>query len=195
MRKCDGSQPCPTCVKYDYDCFYDSHPKRKARPFGLSVEVPRREIPSADSPHASAKDDEAKSKSHLQAIMANSGALFAQSLGLKTESQPAPRLQLFAWNLGVRYEEVSWFTPLQITDILTYSEMNELASTYFAEIDPVYQFISRETVDGMVSDRWLQQQPNEYDSILCGIAALGCLFKERNLVEPQLVQSARVFLE
>ncbi|PYH81860.1 hypothetical protein BO82DRAFT_354323 [Aspergillus uvarum CBS 121591] len=79
--------------------------------------------------------------------------------------------------------------------------MTSLASIYFVQITPVNDFLSRaEVVEDIVECRNDPVSCSAVDSLLLGIAALGCLFDngrqtKGSELERQLVYSARVTRE
>jgi hypothetical protein len=105
---------------------------------------------------------------------------------------------MFAWNLGLRSEATNtsslWST---IVDLMSLEEMSDLASVYFAEVHPVYGFIDRFSIRNMISARWtLELRSDISDAILCGIAALGCLFSDKkDNLEAQLIHISQLMLE
>lgn len=73
-----------------------------------------------------------------------------------------------------------------------------LAQVYFDKLDPCYGFIDRRQFSERLNSRWTSAPtPSVYDSVLAGVAALGCLFSQRSctVTELHLVQSARSTLD
>ncbi|KAI9924473.1 hypothetical protein MW887_007100 [Aspergillus wentii] len=148
---------------------------------------------------------------HLSSLDANSGAAFVRRLGLKIDSANAPRLHLFAWNVGARIPPPSSpLSPASLTpaaapvvDIISQNELRSLAAVFFEKVDPGYGFIDRDHFLRQVSRRWLPSSSEcalpegPYDSVLCGLASFGFLFSRRQATtkELQLVESARIILE
>ena len=140
----------------------------------------------------------------LQLIEANSPAVFVRELGLKIDASAAPQLRHYSWNLRyVADEELEYVEPCQLTEILTVDRMRQLADVYFVEVHPVYSFVDRQCVDQLIVSKWphdrnTSRNDSRSDSLLSGIAALGCLFsKEENNhhLESRLVQIHRISLE
>ncbi|CAF9939767.1 hypothetical protein IMSHALPRED_001624 [Imshaugia aleurites] len=76
--------------------------------------------------------------------------------------------------------------------------MKSLAQVYFDKVDPCYGFIDHRHFFERLDRRWKPPlTPSIYDSILGGVAAIGCLFSQRNatITELHLVRSARSSLE
>lgn len=195
-RKCDGNQPCGACVRFEYECTYKTPANKKRKTVepdqapplpSPPVHVEKEVKPLAASPH------------HLQSLEANSGAAFLRRLALRLDPKSAPRMHTFSWNafLGARRESQS---PVSrpITEMLSRDEMSNLNTIYFDKLDIIYGFIDRDWVSRIIQNRWsgLTYDPSE-DAVLCGIAAIGCLFSE---VEPSpleldLIETARFILE
>lgn len=147
---------------------------------------------------------------HLNSTEANSGAVFARKLGLKIDPDLAPKLNMFAWNLGLRHQSPLPSTSLSsagatvsIVDIITLDEMRFLTAVYFEKIDPYYPFLDRKELSCRTTEMWLPSTSTApasftpYEAILCGVAALGSLFsrRENNNTENQLLETARSILE
>lgn len=201
-RKCDGHQPCGTCVRFEYDCTY-SGPSRGKRPSKEESQI--QDVSLASGPRSETSSQRevvapaAPQPNATRSIEANSGATFLTRLALRLDPKSAPRLHTFAWNafLGSRK---AGYTPasLPITSMLSLATMQQLALVYFQKVDPTYGFLDRQDVERHIERRWegLDAGPMQ-DAILCGIAALGCLFSHVEAVkmEHDLVESARLILE
>lgn len=215
-RKCDGNEPCITCTDWGYDCFYEARDTRGRTPRGPgSVLVPpctpsrdpavqrrsSRSIPEA--PVTASAEAEPDNRGVVRRLEANSGAAFVRKLGLKIDPTRAPKLSLFGWNVGARKLSSSLETAsppaLSIVDITSLSHMRSLAQTYFEQVDPCYGFIDKEQFLQRLSTRWASSpdSPSSYDSVLAGVATLGCVFSQRNatMAEIHLVRSARSDLD
>ena len=188
-RKCDGNFPCSYCHRLDHECFYG--PTRRSKKTAHRLGQHSTDINSPESPDYDGKDPQ------LQLLEANSPAVFVRQLALKMNATNAPILNCYAWNLGFDREIACLPQVSCITEILSLSEMHELAAIYFAHVAPVYDFVDRAEVDEAIIKRWSNGFPyDQADSMLLGIAALGCLFGHRSAgVEMQLVHSARIVLE
>lgn len=223
-RKCDGREPCVTCTTWGYECFYESRRTRRAR-LGTpqaarqdSVTTP----PAANSvgPHV---DPVARPQS-LQSIAsapstvgvasgtdngglvrrleANSGAAFVRKLSLKIDPTKAPKLNLFGWNLGARLLssqlDADAAPILPVVEITSLEHIKSLAQAYFHKVDPCYGFIDQRQFFERLDIRWKTPLiASIYDSVLAGVAAIGCLFSQRRatMTELHLVRSARSSLD
>lgn len=195
-RKCDGFKPCTTCSDWGYDCYYESQPRHKPRVAQNLLPDP---VPRSKSPQQ--KDAAPDAHGLVRRREANSGAAFVRRMGLKIDPVKAPKLSLFGWNIGKR-ELSSAFDginpSLPITEITSLEHMRRLAQVYFEKVDPCYGFIDRRRFFERLETRWQSTLMNDlYDSVLGGVAALGCLFSQRNMTttELYLTESARSTLE
>ncbi|EPE32146.1 Zn2/Cys6 DNA-binding protein [Glarea lozoyensis ATCC 20868] len=199
-RKCDGGEPCTTCVEWGYDCSY----KNDSKPGTLPA-------PEQDSTHYSGKQNSvlpevaepgpAASGASVMAqhLEANSGAAFVRKIGLKIDPTRAPKLSLFAWNVGVR--ELSFgFNPIatqHIREITSLKQIKVLTQVYLEKLDPCYGFIDRLDFEERLEIHWnAPASMDVYDSVICSIAAIGCLFSQRNatITELQLANTAQSIL-
>lgn len=200
-RKCTGDQPCSTCAQAGVECIYSAAPKKRARSSSLyrpSLSVPDDQRPALDGYSALQPRVTGESNS----LEANSGAAFVRKLGLRIDPAHAPRLHLFAWNVGERRRSpgrsAATLTPSIITKIVSQEEMQRLTGIFFDRIHACYNFLEKETVSARIAKRWSMNPPDQsYDTVLCGVAALAHLFSHREIVAPELelVETARIQLE
>ncbi|KAK6840395.1 hypothetical protein PG995_016149 [Apiospora arundinis] len=208
-RKCDGHDPCKMCSDFGYDCHYQvrqmsssqspalpasalPHPATRPPALPHTVAVPGQGPSAGVSPSA---HDGLRRR-----VEANSGATTVRRLGLKMDPTRAPRLNLFGWNIGSRNlsSNIPTTTVIPITDITSLDHMKVLAQVYFDKLDPCYGFIDKQQFFLRLESRWESgSESSVYDSVLGGVAALGCLFSQRNATatELHLVQSARSILD
>ncbi|KAK8018892.1 hypothetical protein PG991_008082 [Apiospora marii] len=209
-RKCDGRDPpCSTCSQWGYECSYQvrqsssstSQPPAQASPRPPSVVSGPLRFDVVTPTTCATPDTAASAHDGLRRrVEANSGATTVRRLGLKMDPTRAPRLNLFGWNIGARQlsSAIPAATALQITEITSLDHMEVLAQVYFDKLDPCYGFIDRRQFFERLNSRWTSEpRPRVYDSVLAGVAALGCLFSQRNctVTELHLVQSARSTLD
>lgn len=146
-------------------------------------------------------DQSQEAQTRIQSLEANSGAAFVRKMALGIDPANAPRLRLFAWNLFLGSRR-SNHTPTSrpIVEILSWSEMEELARLYFAKVDPCYGFIEHDSFERRMRARWTNlnnTEPVAFDAVLCGIAALGFLFSRRDVIDAELdlIETAKSVLE
>ncbi|KAG6363357.1 hypothetical protein INS49_008454 [Diaporthe citri] len=202
-RRCDGDEPCLTCTDWGYSCYYEpGHRRRTSQAVGQVTPGP----PSVGSQslHQNASEPGAAESNHIglvRRLEANSGAAFVRNLGLKIDPTKAPKLNLFGWNIGARQVSSQMSTtasPLSVVEITSLEHMKFLAQVYFDKVDPCYGFIDQEHFFANLTTRWESPQTSSvYDSVLGGVAAIGCLFSQRNatITELHLVRSARACLD
>ena len=186
-RKCDGQDPCITCTQWGYECYYETRQ-------GQATPDPPARPTLAPS---TAESDQSRL---VQRLEANSGAAFVRKLGLKIDRTKAPKLNLFGWNTGARQlsSPLNAASALPIIEITSLEYMKSLARVYFDKVDPCYGFIDHHQFFERLDIRWKSPlTPSIYDSVLGGIAAIGCLFSQRyvTITELHLVRSARSSLD
>ncbi|OJJ68660.1 hypothetical protein ASPBRDRAFT_33246 [Aspergillus brasiliensis CBS 101740] len=213
-RKCSGDQPCTTCAQFGSDCHYDlqSRRKRDARLFQLQSAAPAGSAAATDAAHPQRHEPKIspeETAARLSSLDANSGAAFARRLGLKVDPTNAPKMHLFAWNVGARHLPPPPMPPpstpkaVPIVDTISQDEMRALVAIFFDRVDPCYPFIDRDNLLRQVSRRWLPPTADSallygpYDAVLSGVAAFGYLFSRRqaSATELQLAETARLILE
>ncbi|OOF92158.1 hypothetical protein ASPCADRAFT_210568, partial [Aspergillus carbonarius ITEM 5010] len=211
-RKCSGDQPCTTCAQFGSDCHYDlqSRRKRDARLFQLqSAPVDSTTLNGTHARPTEPKISPEETAARLSSLDANSGAAFARRLGLKVDPTNAPKMHLFAWNVGIRHPLPPSMPPsstpkaVPIVDSISQDEMRSLVTVFFDKVDPCYGFIDRDQLLRQVSRRWLPVASDSalpygpYDAVLSGVAAFGYLFTRRQAcpTELQLAETARLILE
>ncbi|KXL46868.1 hypothetical protein M433DRAFT_23721 [Acidomyces richmondensis BFW] len=205
-RKCDSGNPCSSCLRFEYDCYYHSIGQRRRNehhrpPGNNNVLSPSQVATTAGSTVGSTARPPDINQAQLQSLEANSGAAFVRKLALGIDPVNAPRLHLFAWNLFMGKRTKADYQPRvrPISEILSRAAMESLAMIYLDKVDPCYGFIDREMLARRLSARWTAQHSeiDAYDAVLCGIAALGFLFSRRIAVEMEMdvVETAKHILE
>ncbi|KAJ5665075.1 transcriptional regulator family: Fungal Specific TF [Penicillium maclennaniae] len=220
-RKCSGERPCTTCVQAGVDCHYSAARARNAPvPCIIGVYLhstsARYRMDGPITPPVSTAGSAASpvprvNESHGvgHSLEANSGAAFVRKLGLRIDPARAPRLHLFAWNVGERRVSSAVASPITspapITEIISQDEMQRLAVIYFEKVDPCYAFLDRKSVFDHIVQRWSKaptranesREIQDYDAVLCGMAAFGLLFSQREIMptERQLIDTAHKLLE
>ncbi|KAF4624024.1 hypothetical protein G7Y89_g14153 [Cudoniella acicularis] len=200
-RRCNGEDPCATCVRYEYICQYDGISRRKRRR-QKSLHNPTKEL----DPHV--QSDPPKEVDEGNALQGSSTANekvredftpneeLLKVLSQRTGAPNFREQRLPAWNLGIDVERAE-LQP-RITNIIPLYEMKVLAKTYFEVIHPAFAFLNRDVVDKKLAFRWLNRNEDDYqDPILCGIATIGSLFSAdcRSNREAALMNCAKTLLE
>ncbi|KAJ5654378.1 hypothetical protein N7490_001381 [Penicillium lividum] len=189
-RKCDGLDPCSTCSEWGYVCHYEI---LQRKPHSKSpTSNSHRELQSPPQTTAGPSTVDPDQSGLVRRLEANSGAAFMRKLGLKIDPAKAPKLNLFGWNIGSR-KLSSTALPnllnqaLSVVDITSLEHTIALAQIYFDKVDPCYGFIDRQEFFKRLEARWISPLgPDVYDSVLSGVAAIGCLFSQRNATISEL---------
>lgn len=197
-RKCNGRNPCITCMSWGYECFYEHQSEPKTSRFSETSRPTLQDEPRAE--RLNQGREPAELQGVIRSMEANSGAAFIRRMGLKVDPANAPKLNLFGWNIGPR-QLPSGSGPIcayPIVDILSRTALESLASVYFSKVHPCYGFIDRQQFYERVDARWGSPLArDQYDSVLSGVAALGSLFSELSptITELHLVEAARSILD
>ncbi|KAK2594834.1 hypothetical protein QQS21_007462 [Conoideocrella luteorostrata] len=206
-RRCDGSRPCGTCVRFEYDCvFQQGKPRKERKQRRAETAAPQKTPVPEASPKGTATSGVVYATlstiaPHNQArsLEANSGSAFVRKLALRLDPKKSPRMHTFAWNAFLGSRQTQHGAVVQsITSLVSQERMQDLTAVYFQQVDPTYGFIDRQQIEQQIRLRWTTQIVQEMqDAVLCGIAALGCLFSkvQSDKIEPDLVETARNLLE
>lgn len=200
-RRCDGNEPCNSCTRYDYECYFAAHRRKKSAK--IKPRTPSRPSASSQSPQsvtASAvpiSPAETRTGNHDERSMeANSGVLFPHILGLKLNPASAPKVQGFGWNLGIHYHHSR--SQKSMVWIISKREWQCLFDIYLQRIHRVYGFLDTRIVLAKSCRRWEDPDAtNAYDHVLCGIAALASLFSPERTDDRErlLLECAKDILE
>lgn len=197
-RKCNGDEPCITCSEWGYECYYETR-QRKPRTASQPAPDAQPELQSSPKTTVGPSPIDPDQSGLVRRLEANSGAAFVRKLGLKIDPAKAPKLNLFGWNIGTRKLSAQSIptSALSIIEITSLEHMKSLAQVYFDKADPCYGFIDRRNFFERLEARWLSPLvPDIYDSVLSGVAAIGCLFSQRHatVTELHLVRTANCCL-
>ncbi|PNP58344.1 hypothetical protein THARTR1_01859 [Trichoderma harzianum] len=194
-RKCVGGNPCETCVSWGYECHFNGEKEKRHvseresdRP---TLDAARREQQSLDA--------EQERDTVVRRVEANCSAAFVRNMSLKINPTSAPRFSLFGWNTGARQPSTPGdaFTPLAI-NMTSLQHIEALAQVHFDKVNCCYGFIDRQCFFKRLKTRWqTPSEPQMFDAILTGVAALGSLFSQRTVttIESQLVAKSRSILD
>lgn len=212
-RKCDGKEPCSSCSRYIYECYYGT-PEGPGFPARKKPTESTSKSKGAAQGHGSTQsqdtgssqyDSPTKSRDPQDGILdpvtkrfsaASSGVAFPRMLGINIDAEDAPRLHSFAWNLGMRNELQTAHTD--ITQLVSFAVLQRLAAVYFEHIHPIYGFLSQERFAQKAIDRWSNTAAaDDFDLVCCGVVALGSLFlpEPSHVQEAELMQHARMSLD
>lgn len=106
---------------------------------------------------------------------ANAGNRFPQLLSkMLSPSESLPKMQSFAWNLGVRETVPSFLPFFNVADIIPEADALHYTERFFEMVHPHYGFIDQEEFTEILHKRWANvREPNSYDAVVCGVIALG----------------------
>lgn len=215
-RKCDGQNPCASCIKYEYNCVYE----RPAKEDGLNDSATQAFDATFDnasstgglsSPNhmSSTIRSTQKAPQHIgrkqgfldpqKSRYSNneSSVSFPRALALRLETSNLPRLHAFAYHAGVRPEPA--FTQVRILkSLISLSQSRDLVGKYEATVHRMFGFLDLEMFNNQLDTYWTgNSQDNAFEAILCGVIALGSLFSGllTEQVEAKIVEHAKSLLE
>ncbi|TGO81293.1 hypothetical protein BPOR_1222g00020 [Botrytis porri] len=204
-KRCDGSEPCATCIRYGYECHYELGPRKRRRHTLKDHDTDVSQSHSSPDASIHHRDERERADSESAHVPHTSGAkdtnlwgkAFAASLALKLDAGKLSKPHL-AWNLGLK-DEQSYAQP-PITRVIGQAEMQRLANHYFDTTHQIFGIFKRDLFDRKIVERWgllNLENSDPHDPILCGVAALGSLFSGGNPspAEAQLVELAKMALE
>lgn len=198
-RKCDGGFPCGMCHSYGYECIYSDEIKplaplsrRPMHPKQSTVET-NAPVYGSQSPvesHLHNNDISTPSRS-IQRVTTHRGILdqsksrymslhsavaFPRSLGLELQSENPPRLHSFAWNCGIRSEELP--NPHgTLSHLVTEEEYHRFTAMYFSIVHPLFDIIDCERFKQSAESYWEDScKVSAFGAVLGGVIALGSFF-------------------
>lgn len=199
-KKCDRSGTCVTCSEWSCECSAETQPANRLRSTKQTIlPDPRSEF--LLEPPIQAQENGLPSAHRLvQRLGTASGVSFVKRLCVNINLTKIPRSSLFGWNIGARQlsSRVNTPSPLALVDITSLEHMRALVQVYFNKVDPYYRFVDRQLFFERLDVRWQSPLGREsYDSVLAGVAAIGCLFSQQKItvIELLLVTLARSNME
>ncbi|KAI9743214.1 MAG: hypothetical protein M1818_003060 [Claussenomyces sp. TS43310] len=129
---------------------------------------------------------------------ADSAVAFPRRLGFQLGVPERPRLHSFAWNVGSRPVEPSSLPGSRILEMITFQDLQIYSSIYFSTIHEVFGFLDRAAFERRVCSYCNAQEPDlGFDSVICGVVALGSFFAGSNTChcESDIVEQGRLLLE
>jgi hypothetical protein len=173
------------CVNFNYECHYRLVPRRRRGNSGKAEASDRKHSTdktgdTISTPEQLAPDsngDDANDGHFASTLESNSGSAFVRKFAMNVDPSNVPTSQMLGWNifLGERQTPLSRI-PESITSLLSFEAMRDLSNIYFTKVDPCYGFVDRSNIDQAIVRRWLPNADTSYDAILCGLAAVGCLY-------------------
>ncbi|KAJ5108954.1 hypothetical protein N7456_005629 [Penicillium angulare] len=192
-RRCDGHDPCSSCVRYDYTCEYLSRSTRRSNKFDsgrTSFKAAPDQLLSKDNEDCNVYSTPNPSK-HVDFSSATS---FPRMLGQELSQGGDMRVQMASWNLGLRDDAYS--TIPDITALLSLDEMDSLTNSFLEKVNNVYAIFEPQLLAQAISIRWGDSGfPGYQDCIFYGVAALGSLFTNCHDKERELVQYGKDTLD
>lgn len=183
-KRCDGTQPCATCVRFQYECYFSLESQSRLK--RARIEVPTQEQPTDDVDGPSSKiRPEAQqhaertgrqTKRSREAISyAGFNRILSNRLQGQRESDQSDHPKAFAPFSGVSTGGEPNLTNT-LTSALSMEQMQRLAASFTESVHPVYTFIRPIVAQEAIASRFASMGTGSHDIVLLGIAALGSLF-------------------
>lgn len=196
-RKCNGSEPCETCVGYGYDCHYndnDDRPKNRTKHSNGNADDASQRIsgnsgtrlasptvftpPEHVPPKCTAQSPPKGVIDAFKSRYVGSGSAISCPLLLSREfnSLEPLRLHSYAWNTGFRKDGAPDINH-NLRTMMTLEDIRRLCAIYFKEIHPTMGFLDQIQIDQKAAQHWKgDSQGTAFEAIICGICTLGSLF-------------------
>jgi hypothetical protein len=212
--KCDGQDPCEACVGYGYDCVYVERQHHRSNAVARSpVKDAALTAEMAPDPPLEPKDDgpymatesivtDPEVEHYLLRSLktrytsAYSAIAWPKALGASLDMPDPPRLQSYAWNPGNR-REPKVVPQNNLTNIITLDEMKRYSDVFFNEVNPIFGVVNRQIFIKKSDELWiLHKRGTDFESVTCGIVALGSYFSPVPLpAEAEVVEHGRLLLD
>lgn len=173
-RKCNGLDPCQSCVRYEYRCYFSS--TADLEPQHLPSNAPDRHVSrvgdtlQSQPPRPVSEDHRSIPITlHEQQQRGRAAPFTKQTAGGPQDQY----LKADSWNLGVRVDAA---LDKSIVDLVSYHDACRLAGVFFRTIHPVFRLIDQEALTRILEDRWSRRSARDYDVVISGVIALGSLF-------------------
>lgn len=193
-RKCDGAFPCDVCVGYGYECRYTHYSNRSRR---NSVQVqpslqssyldgPVVDEPALPPPLLTPPGVPQLPKQSEQVNDGNNGLpvvsstylgrhsaqAFPRFIGLQMQAQVLPKLQPFAWNMGVGQKPVLKVRKA-LCSLITLDETTKQLGSFFRSNFPACSFLSLPTLISRCERHWVgHDQGLPFEALICGVIGL-----------------------
>lgn len=210
-RKCDEQEPCYSCQRYEYHCYYDDSKRKRLCPNIKATTIEK--IPSWSKVSSPSTDITIRSGGVVPKELPSDSSSYEPEIA---RPQPTPTANAFAkrlanvlsntkattrsagqhdsWNLGLR---LSTSLDKNLTRLISLEEAQTYASVYFNKVHPIYYFVDHAHFETYIRTRWMDYRATEYDAVVCGVVALGSLFSGSQALrqEIELVELAKTLLD
>ncbi|KAH7088857.1 hypothetical protein FB567DRAFT_319582 [Paraphoma chrysanthemicola] len=179
------------------------HQHQEPPPHEVQTQEQEARDPQAPDQEVHERHDEGQQglPSYLRSVESNSGAAFVRLLTMTLDSseQSISPMRMLAWNLFLGERQATTVDPPEtITVILSEPKMRSLATLYLQKVHPCYGFVDKSLLFRIISMYWNGQGGSRVqEALMCGVAALGCLFSGVHdlAIEQNLVALAKRLLD
>lgn len=215
-KRCDGMQPCATCVRYQYICFFSLQSRsRLNRALRQMPGSPRHAttalapsftttLPEQHADGGSQRPARSRDATSRYAICyASSSRLIENTLQEPSSNAvPCKSSQPVQSTISTGHSVASDAPAIRpLTSALSLDRMQDLTANYINNFHPVYTFVRPAIVRERIAARYSAIRDDyQHESILFGIAALGSLYSNEPISGKQdwhdtLARSFQSFLE
>jgi hypothetical protein len=106
----------------------------------------------------------------------HSAVAFPRMLGGQFQSANPPSLHSFAWNCGIRPEEVP-DARINLRDLVSLEEFDRFAAIYFYTVHPLFGVLDQQQFLQNSETFWTSAyRPSAFEAVMAGVVALGSFF-------------------
>ncbi|KAH8593984.1 fungal-specific transcription factor domain-containing protein [Bisporella sp. PMI_857] len=205
--KCDGAEPCATCVGYGYTCVYVEKATRQPQSASSPVTdsdsrsnaTISRPVETASvvatgttsghgfkGPFMAQESMIPQSSGNVPLLQhiktrftsAYSAIAWPKRLGISLGLPNPPRLQAFGWNPGLR-AEFNRAPETSVCQIIDLAEMKQYAELYFQDVHPFFAILDPEQFSTRSTEYWtMGKRGTDFEACICGVVALGSYFSK-----------------
>jgi len=186
-KRCDGTEPCATCVRYHYQCYFSPESRSRMlrtsrQPSSHQHNTRQSEVPvsSTNAPSRPAVDAERRQLVQSPEDVSRDAISYAASAGMVQsqlqvhhEHAPSDEQTSYPYPTG---PSATGSAPV-ITSALSLEHMQQLATSFLENVHPLYTFIRPAAIRRSIIVKFSHSNAvHGNDTILFGIAVVGSLF-------------------
>ena len=188
-RKCNGAFPCDVCTGYGYECRY-KHNSTRSRQVRPSFQSEYRDGTMVDEqapplltqpvvPQLPRQPEQVDEGDDGFLVVPSSTYLgrhstqaFPRFLGLQMQAQVVPKLQPFAWNMGVGLKP-ALKARKALCSLITLDETKKHVGSFFHSNFPASSFLSLPLLMSRCERHWIgHDQGLPFEALVCGVIGL-----------------------
>ncbi|KAJ9654396.1 hypothetical protein H2198_006558 [Neophaeococcomyces mojaviensis] len=130
-------------------------------------------------------------------MQSHSSINLARNLARKAQLSKTPRLHAYAYNLGIRKEQVAK-EQVSIKEVMEFQAVKSYLHRFFETVGALYQIVDELEMVEKCTAYWTTEVPfrSGFEAFVAGTVALGSFFSATpSELEPQLVEHAKQILD